>query len=167
MADAEIEIRANGARRFRDAALALRKVDPKLKNALTRRIRAAGKPVVADVRRAVLAAPAHGPRHTGLRAAIAKAVTLATSTSKGNPGIRFRVPGSRMPSGQRSLPPYFEGYRSNWRHPTFGHKVWKDGRSAWQPQGAHPYFFRTIQGHADDFRDACRQAVDDALEGLG
>jgi hypothetical protein len=161
VADAEIEIRANGARRFADAARQLRAVDPKLKNSLTRRIRAAGKPIVQDVRAAVLAAPAKGPRHTGLRAAIAKAVTIATSTSKGNPGIRFRVPGNRMPSGQRSLPPYFEGYRGNWRHPVFGN------REVWVPQDAHPYFYPTIRRHADDFRDACRQAVDDALESVG
>lgn len=161
MADAEIEIRATGARRFRDAAMALRAVDPKLKNALTRRIRAAGRPILQNVRAAVLATPAKGPRHTGLRRAIAKAATVATSTSRTNPGIRFRVPGSRMPSGQKSLPPYLEGYRGNWRHPLFGN------RDHWYPQSPHPFFAPTIREHADDFRRAIGEAIDDALDEIG
>lgn len=180
MAESRIDMRVDGAARFRDAALQLQDAGRKdLKNALAKRIRAEGRPTVQDVRAAVRATPSKGTRGggskgrggRGLRALIASATQVTTSASKSNPSIKIRVSSARFKTEQNpaTLPKYLDGELtrfSRWRHKTFGKAEFKDGRSAWFPQDSHPYFFVTIRRHRDGFRKAILTAIDDVLDEL-
>lgn len=166
---ARVDMRVDTAGKLRDLAKDLKDAGRgELRKKLLKELRAAGQPVVKDVRRAVLATPSKGSRGgktshqegKGLRATIAKATGLSISTS-GNASIRIRVSNKRVEPA--TLPKYLDGGLSKfsrWRHPTFGN-------SPWQQQDAHPFFFTTIKTHRDDFRQACLEAIDEMIEEIG
>ncbi|MGH3099019.1 MAG: hypothetical protein ACRDMV_23780, partial [Streptosporangiales bacterium] len=87
MADiGRIDMRVDGAAKLRDAARDLKEAGAKdLRRNLLRQIRAAGKPAVEDVKRAVRSTPSKGQSarqgRGSLRAAIAKATQVSVSTS--------------------------------------------------------------------------------------
>lgn len=170
--DFEIRMRVDGAAAFRDTARRLRDAGRKdLKLAMAKRIRAEGRPVVLDVRAAVLATPSKGTRPSrsarghrgglGLRQAMARATTVATSASKTDPSIRIKVARGRMPYGTRAVPRYYEGAARPWRHPVFGE--WLPGQASQQPR---PFFYATITAHSSDFRRAIVKAIRDTLDEL-
>lgn len=130
-----------------------------LQRDMRREIRAAGKPVVEDIRRAVLGVDvsssrggtAPPDRSTGLRARVAKATGISTTAR----GIRIRVSGRRL-GDDAKLAKYLDaslGRYARWRHPVFGN------RDNWAQQQGEPYFFNTIRKHTKDFR----KAVDTAM----
>lgn len=138
-----------------------------LKRQLNREIRKAGKPVVADVQRAVRnvrvssskgghAAP---DTSTGLRRRVAAATKLEVQQR----GIRIKVAGKKVdPEYGRRLSKYLDalpyGKFKRWRHPVFGR--WDVPESARQQKGS-PYFAKTIRKHTRDFRKAILAAMDD------
>lgn len=171
-----IEMRIAGGEKLKRLAKDLRDAGRKdLKKELLRELRAAGKPVVADVRRAVLATPSKNlpggsTSHQGgkgLRMAIAKATGMSISVS-GNARIRIRVNAKRVQPG--TLPKYLDGELSRfsrWRSKTFtSSDTFADGSSAWKQQPSHPYFFSTVRAHRDDFRAACMEAMDTIADKL-
>ncbi|MGH3095563.1 MAG: hypothetical protein ACRDMV_06130, partial [Streptosporangiales bacterium] len=125
---------------------------------------------VEDVKRAVRSTPSKGQSarqgRGSLRAAIAKATQVSVSTSASNPSIRIRVAASRFKGADRpaTLPKYFDGELGtfkDWAHPVFGNfENWVHN------QPSHAYFFNTLRGHADDFRRAVGEAIDDTLDEL-
>lgn len=169
-----VDMRIEGARRFRDLSRDLKDAGRKdLDRKLRRELRKAGKPAVEDVQRAVKAAPVKGTRGggkrerggRGLRAAIAAATQVSTSTSSTNPRIRIRVAASRFRSASSpaTLPKYFDGELarfSRWRHPVFG------DMSTWVTQPSHAYFYVTLHRHEDDFRRGIEAAMDDVVDEL-
>ncbi len=131
-----------------------------LRRELRKEIRQAGKPVVADVRRAVMAVnvsssrggTARPDRSTGLRARVARATGLSVTAR----GIRIRVSGRRLGKDAK-LAKYLDaslGRYTRWRHPVFGN------RKVWAEQKGQPFFFVTIRKHTKDFRKACFDAMD-------
>lgn len=171
----QIDMRIEGARRFRDLSRDLKEAGRKdLDRKLRRELRKAGQPAVDDVRHAVKAAPVKGTRGggkrerggRGLRAAIAAATQVSTSSSSSNPRIRIRVAASKFKSAGNpaTLPKYFDGELtrfSRWRHPVFG------DFDTWVTQPSHAYFFVTLHGHASGFRRGIEAAMDDVAAELG
>ena len=132
---------------------------------LQKALLAAAKPIVGDVRTAVLAIPSKSAgttasrsarasvrfgrsraknktlakfeRKAGLRQTIAQAVQLRVSAAGGSMSIQ--VDAALLPDDQKSLPWDMEGAGKPWRHPVYGHDKWVQ-------QQSHPYFFKTIQG---------------------
>jgi hypothetical protein len=131
-------------------------------------VRSAGAPVVADLRRAVMAVQVESDRggyarpdeDRGLRLAVAKALAISITQK----GIRIRVNEKRVdPVYGRSLPRYLDASLKKyqrWRHPVFGNS------DVWVEQTGQPWFFVTILRHADDFRRAVLRAVDDTIREL-
>lgn len=145
----------------------LRKLgDGQMSKELQTAILASAKPVVEDIRSAVLAIPSKGVTSSasrsgraghraykskarnasadrfmskaGLRQTIARAVKLQALASRGS--ISLQVDSSMLPPGQQTLPWALEGVGKSWRHPVFGHDKWVQ-------QQPHPYFFNTITSH--------------------
>lgn len=171
-----VDMRIEGARRFRDLSRDLKEAGRKdLDRKLRRELRKAGRPAVEDVQRAVKATPVKGTRGggkrerggRGLRAAIAAATQVSTSTSSTNPSVRIRVAASRFRSASSpaTLPKYFDGELSrfkDWAHPVFG------DRTTWvHHQPSHAYFYVTLHRHEDDFRRGIEAAMDDVAAELG
>jgi len=130
---------------------------------LHKSLRDAAKPIVDDIRAAVLAIPSKSvgetagrtaraaarfekskskkktmakfERKAGLRETIARAVKLSVSATGGT--ISIKVDASMLPEDQRMLPWDLEG-SSKWRHPVFGNT------KVWVQQPSHPFFFGTI-----------------------
>lgn len=110
---------------------------PALRREMAKAMRTELRPVVAEVKAAYRAAPSHGhasatrARQAGpaLRWLLARATRQEVRLVGKQAGIRVRVDGRKMPSGQRSLPAMYEGTK-RWRHPVFGNRgVWVQQRS--------------------------------------
>ena len=94
--------------------------DKGLTRELSKGMKAAAEPIAAAERSAAQSLPASGSKSTGLRAAIASAVSIRYSRSKRNPGVRVYVPARKMPQGQGRLPRLMN--KGAWRHPVYGNK---------------------------------------------
>lgn len=103
-----------------------------IRSKMRRNIVAAVKPMKTAVQSNARSIPAHGPDHTGLRAALARATQVRIRASGSSALVRLWVNPDRMPAGQRTLPALMEGER-RWRHPVHGTDVWVD-------QSSHPFF---------------------------
>jgi hypothetical protein len=118
-----------------------------LRRQFTGEVRAALRPVAADVRAAYRAIPSMGHEsmsrgsrgRADLRALLAKATAVQVRLSGKWPAVRIAVPGKRMPSGMRALPRYFEGEKLPWRHPVFGN------RNAWVAQRPRRIFDAVVR----------------------
>lgn len=138
-----------------------------LQKQLRREIREAGKPVIADIRQAVMnvdvkstpGGVAPPDRSTNLRARTAAATGLSVTQR----GIRIRVRGAKVDPRYPSLVKYLDGSfgkYGRWRHPVF----WP-GRIGTAPanrvvqQSGEAYFFVTILRHRRQFRHACFTAI--------
>jgi hypothetical protein len=169
------DFKVEGTQALEQLAADLKKVaDGKvLRKSLTKRLGAAVKPLVPEIRSAVKAIPSKGSGGSasasrsamssrasgGLRDAIARAVQQKTSLSGQSVGVRLRVDSTKMPADQRSLPAMLEGI-TPWRHPTFGHEPWV-------PQEAHPYFYKTITPHLDQVENEVAQVLNDVAKAIG
>jgi hypothetical protein len=150
------------------------------------KLRDAAKPVIPDLRAAIMAIPSKGEHSGGRSTRIAHKFAKASAKSKANPksmgkfqaksGLRqaiaaavqvsvsatggevqIRVNGSAMPEGQRGLPFQMDGGRP-WKHPVFGIK----GTSV--TQEAHPFFDRAIISHIPRIEREVNAAMDQANE---
>lgn len=161
MVSIPVFVSVDGAQRLKKLSKELKDAGRKdLRTQLRREIKDAGKPVVADVKRAALAVDvsssqggtARPDKSTGLRARVAKATGLSITAR----GIRIRVSGKKM-GDQKNLAKYLDaslGRYTRWRHPVFGN------RNNWVEQRGDPFFFATIRKHTRDFRAACSEAMD-------
>lgn len=127
-------------RNLQRIAAELRRMDNKqLKLEFSREIRAAARPMVPAVKSAIHQIPSkRGYTSSGLRGRMVKAVKLEARTTGRDAGVRIRVDGRKMPSGDKNLQSYMEGVKKPWRHPVFGN------RDVWVTQPPKPYFFKTV-----------------------
>lgn len=149
----KIEIGGEGdlrrlADRFRRAGG--RELSRRLKVALYEGI----QPMHAQAQINVLNTPTHGDKHTGLRGKIARALEVNVSDSTTAAAkVTLQVDPDRMPTNQRTLPRYVEGF-GRWRHPLFGN------RRKWYGQSGHPWFRPAVREHLKDVRRAVENLVD-------
>lgn len=173
---AGFSVSAQGAGQLQELSRALRAAGRgELRKKLRREIADAGRPVVAEVREAVLRLPVKGtrggggaarrghavgrtrtPRSAAAAAArehgLRRSVAAATSLSITARGIRIVVSGAKLPPQQRSLPRHMDSPKG-WRHPVFG-------RDVWVHEQAGPWFASTIGRRAPVFRTAVLKAMD-------
>lgn len=152
-----ILVQGSGVEGLRRLNRRLKGADPVLRAELSASLRATARPIVQDVRAAVLAIPstggggggtfaraAHATRTTrrghGLRATIAMATGMQVRTTGKSVGVRIVVNVSKLPPDQRKLPRDLDS-PAGWRHPVFGNT------GVWVRQAGHPYFDVTIRSH--------------------
>jgi hypothetical protein len=92
--------------------------------------------------------PSH---HT--REKIAKAVTATITTAGENPRVSFRVSEARLPKVLKGMPRKFDS-GTRWRHPVMGN------REVWVDQISKPWFWKPIERHIKDFREAIDAELD-------
>lgn len=168
--DIDIRLRTNGESEFRALAQRLRRAGSgELEKKLRSNIRAAGRPVLAQLKVAVMAVEVQSskgghapPSYSRL---LRKRISSALRMSVAYKGIRFAVQSQLLGEGKYSenLPRYLDGelpgYK-NWRHPVFG-------KEPWVVQHGKPWFFVTIRAHAGDFEDACVKAINEIVMEAG
>ncbi|WP_406527386.1 hypothetical protein [Streptomyces sp. I8-5] len=130
-------------------AAQLREADPAMPGNLRDALRKAADPIAEDTRRAALALPARGRKHSGLRGRVAAGVRVQPSTAQ-DIGIRFTT--SMADPQEAELPRGLDNGIRGWRHPVFGNS------DNWVHQRGGSWFRSTI---ADD-----RAQVQDALSGV-
>lgn len=162
--------------------VATRKVDKDVAKALRKRLSKTAKPIVDEVRQAVLNTPSksgvaekakRGETGVGLRRAIAASTqTKINPSSRNSFSIRIRVSGSKfnaLTGKYRTLPRYLEGLsKRKWRHPVFAQKGSTKGawQGAWVEQEAHPYLLPTVMKHKQEVREEVVKSFIDALDEL-
>lgn len=163
-----ISLNVDGQRSFRELSRDLAAAGRgDLRKRLRQEIRAAGRPVVADVRRAALGSGfrssrgghAYPDRSTNLR----KRIAAATQVSVTKRGIRIKVNARKVGEYGASLPRYLDATlprNQRLRHPVFGN------RDVWTQQRGQGFFFATINRHHGDFRRAVLAAMDRTIEEL-
>lgn len=140
-----------------------------LQKQLRREIRQAGKPVVTDLKRAVLAVDvdstqggtARPDRSTGLRSRTAAATGLSVTKA----GVRLRTKAKRVDPEYPKLVKYLDGTLpryGRWRHPVFGTTSRGTWTGPWAEQSGDPWFFVTIMRHRRQFRRAVFVAIEKA-----
>ena len=134
----------------------LRRMDNKqLKSEFGRELRAAAKPMVPAVKAAIREIPSKRPyTASGLRGRMTRAVKLEVRTTGRDAGVRIRVDGRKMPSGDKNLQSYMEGVKKPWRHPVYGN------REVWVKQQPKPYFFKTVDRIGTSARRDVNKAMD-------
>lgn len=172
-------VHIDGTEQLRALNQRLADADKSVRHELGRGLRAAAKPVVAEMRATVregggrstgsgsrvraayrlsrskstrATAAASAERRSGLRATIAAATGSSVSTGARGANLTFRMKSSQLPPTQRTL-----GKRWNkvqgWRHPVFGHK------DRWAQQTGHPYFDQVIKANTPVLEAGVRQAM--------
>lgn len=151
---------------------AVGEVSPEIQKAMRKRLNAAGRPIVAQVKQAALQIPSNverGKDQVGdydnlfsLRRAISQSVKgRFNGTGKGGVySIRVSTTDFMALSGRpRTIPYYLEGRKRRWRHPVFGR------REMWVDQQAHPFLGVTAYKprNVDAIYDALGQSVEDGL----
>lgn len=133
-------------------------VEPKLKAALRKRLKAAADQAAADVRAEVLQAPrSHGRAGSrGLRKGIAAGVKVTLSTSSTKSGVAIQATGSKLPPDQRRLVRAYN--KPKFRHRVFG--------GPWVEQAGRPYFTKPIEARQGDIQTAVLAAMKDAIDSL-
>lgn len=129
--------------------------DVRFSTELRKELAKAARPFVPVVRAAILNTPTHGMKHTGLRVRITKCVITWSKLESHNVAVGITVDGSRMRTGEKSLPLMLDG-RKAWRHPVFGN------RDNWVAQASHPYFDEATSM----WGPASRRAIDRALDNV-
>lgn len=174
-----IEVKAE---EFGDYYKRIGKVDAEIRKALRRRLTAAAKPVVAEVKQAALSIPAKGgsavvkrrkskEETVGLRASLAMATqSYFYATAKGG-GIKIRVSRSKFESVSgrpNTIPYYVEGRRKRaWKHPVFEKTkgpVTSGNAQNWITQNPSPFLGVTVVKHKDAYGKEVVAAITDAIE---
>lgn len=135
-----------------------------LKKDTLKRMRAAVKPIVPEIRAAVKATPSGGDKGRSVKARAARPRRLRDATARGVEakvsltgkfaGVRLRVDTRHFPDGEKKLPKYLEGTIPRWRSPSWGHDPWK-------VQKPHPYFFKTIRPHIPRVQEEVAKVLKD------
>lgn len=142
------------------------------KKELTDALRAEGKKVVPEVRRAIKALPSKGEsrrrgrygkasRRKGLRQELSRSVTLQVRTSGSRAGVSVFMNPRKMPDRAKGLPGYFERIpgKERLRHPVFGDReTWVQNQNV-PPQG---YFTRAVAPVERRAVERCQQIVEQA-----
>lgn len=173
-----IEVKAE---EFGDYYKRIGKVDAEVRKALRRRLTAAAKPVVQDVKQAARSLPSKGgevstkrrkkDETVGLRASLALATqSYFYATQKGG-GIKIRVSRSKFlaVSGRpNTIPYYVEGRRKRaWKHPVFEKTkgpVLKGNAENWVTQDPTPFLGETVQKHRAVYAREVTEAINDAIK---
>jgi hypothetical protein len=145
-----------------------------LPKAMRKRLTAATKPIVQEIRAAALEIPSEG-RHSSahdsrsamskrgnsgsLRAALARGVQSKVTTSGRDTSVGIKLNASKLPADQRELPKLVEGLKP-WRHPLYGDK------EHWYPQAAHPFFFRTVRARETAVQREVAQVLTDITNAI-
>jgi hypothetical protein len=147
------------AQAFRDLFGKSSEVEPKLKAALRKRMKAAADVAANDVRSEVRKPPVSGGggRSRGLRAAIAAGIGVTISASPTKAGVVIQASRAKLPEAQRAM---VRAYNK----PVFRHRVF--GGDTWVQQKGRPYFERPIAARANDVDEAVKAAMYDAIESL-
>ena len=142
---------------FRTLAGKSSRLDPKLRAAMRRRIRAAAMVAAAASKQAVLDAPVKGTSgSTGLRQEIAAGIAVSLLTGN-RAGVVIRS-GANSQAHPRSVVKAFDKAKG-WRHPAWGTDTWV------QQQG-HPYFASVISRYRDQVTRAVVAAMQEAGDTL-
>ena len=137
---------------FHRLFVATRDADTVLYRELRKAMRAAGKPIVDDVRAEIDKIPSSGRYRTGIRTALKAGTRVAISTSPRSAGIRIVTSPSRLPASKRALAKALNQPR--FRHPIFGGKTFAE-------QSGRPYFGAVIGRHRDDVTRRIAAVMDD------
>jgi hypothetical protein len=171
-------LQIEGAEQLRNLGLRLADADKSVRAQLTKGLRAAAKPIVAEMRATVkeqgggsrgsgsraraayrlsrsrstrASAAASAEKRSGLRATIAGATGSSVTTGPDRTNVTFRMKSSQLPPEQRTL-----GKRWNkvqgWRHPVFGHDVYVQ-------QLGRPYFDKVIKANQPLLEEGVRTAM--------
>lgn len=163
----QVELRIAGGAQMRKLTQALKEQsNGDIRREMRRNVRVAAKPVIVDLRRAVMSVEVTSTRHgtarpdtdTDLRRRVAGALTTSVTRT----GVRIVVNGRKVGPYGGALSRYLDAdspRAQRWRHQVFGHDVWT-------MQQGQPWFFVTIVRHVDTFRRAVLRALDDAIDKL-
>jgi hypothetical protein len=173
-----IEVKAE---EFGDYYKRIGKVDAEIRKALRRRLTAAAKPVVQEVKQAALSIPSKGGeastkrRKSGETAGLRASLALATqsyfyATAKGG-GVKIRVSRSKFEavSGRpNTIPYYVEGRRKRaWKHPVFEKTkgpISSGNAQNWITQKPSPFLGVTVVKHKDAYGREVVEAINDAIK---
>lgn len=158
MASRDAVLRAE-AQMFRDLFGKSSEVEPKLRAALRKKMKAAADQAANDVRAEVRKAPLSrgSARSTGLRDGIAAGVRVTISASPTKVGVSVEATSSKLPESQRAL---VRAYNK----PVFRHRVF--GSDRWVQQKGRPYFEGPIERRANDVEEAVKSAMFEAIQSL-
>lgn len=158
---------------FKEYYRAISKIDVELGKEMGKRMRQLAKPIVEEVRQAVLGLPSKGEvgntratkgKTLGLRATIAASTKADINKNGRGAAVHIRVSKSKMLAiGGRpvSVAYYLEGRpKRPWRHPVFGN------RENWVEQSARPFLGKTIYPHKEQFATEIIQILEDTLNKL-
>lgn len=138
-----LELSVYGAAQLEQLARRLREAgDVTLRRRMMAALRKSGADI-ADAERAAARDLPAVKYETGLRVAIADAVTVRTRTSANRAGVRVLVNRSKLPEKKRRLPVLMN--KGAWRHPVFGN------RENWVNQTSDGgWWLRTAEAHVDE-----------------
>lgn len=118
------------------------------------------EPYVNQAKRNVLAIPTHGPKHTGLRAKVAKGVKTVAAPASGTAGY-IRVE-TTMPKADMAIIPRGMDRSAGWRHPVYGN------RANWVTQHTGGSWFRDALSHAQKpIEDALTRVLEEGARTVG
>lgn len=134
---------------------ALAALDADLPAEFQQTIRSHADELAAQARQKAEEEPAHGPRHTGLRDAVAAGVDVQDTT--GGVNVTTSMPNR----DEAAIPRGFDNPLKGWRHPVFGR------RDSWvQQRGAFSWFTDTMADGADGIRDGLIGDINTAVDGF-
>jgi hypothetical protein len=174
-----IEVKAE---EFGDYYKRISKVDDEVRKALRRRLTAAAKPVVQEVKQAARSIPSKGGEVSkkrrkskdeliGLRASLALASTADFKSSSKGGVLKIRVSRSKFEAASgrpNTLAYYMDGRRKRaWKHPVFektSGPIVGGNAENWVTQESHPFLGVTIIKHRETYAKEVSSAVIDALK---
>ncbi len=128
---------------------------PEARKRFNSALKAAVAPAAQAARQSARNIPARGQQSTGLRQAIAKAVSVRAT---GSGGVRVFVDPKKMPAGQKALPKLLEG-PAPFRRRVFGTDVWVS-------QDAHPWFGPTMAAQSTHVRGDVERVIGEFMREL-
>ena len=150
--DGTVEIEVDPGQGFDSVISALGQANATFQEKLVQGLEDTAPATEADVRAAALELPAHGRRHTGLRARLAASVEVDTHDN----GITFV---SKMAtSGLESVAKGEDNGIKGWRHPVFG------DRSNWVTEPGGAWFSSVIQRHGPDMSDKLQDVIQNVAD---
>lgn len=171
------EIRIEGAERLGVLSARLKDADKSIQRSMRKRLRAAAKPLVADVKQAA----------GEVSKTIPQSVVLEMKYSEKRAGAYIKAKRSKMPDGKQALPGLLErGSKGSGgryiRHPVFarngssvltGRRVHRNlnrrsqgRRVVYVNQPTQPFLAVTVNRHADDVRREMTKILDDVERDL-
>jgi hypothetical protein len=125
-----------------------------LRKELVRTLRETVKPAVADAKSGAMTIPARGTAKPALRAGIAKKIRAEVKTGGRWTGIRIKARKTPNLRGFSNAPKRTQR-AEGWRHKVFGRDQWVVQR------GKADWFDAAMDDHANDYREAIHQVLED------